>query len=343
MYIIKKTGYIVGAHNILPQTAPPYGACEPYRVKKVGRVLTLEDERSKENNSCTLMQLLSDYCDAYFKKCGDCDKNCTHPSGKCSGSCADCLKEIQYHRTDGRTEYDCKNMLRYYTCHTIWKRCSEMMYALETIDLERYPKFNILSIGCGAAPDLMAFNEAVDNKKISYHGIDIANKWKDIHNFIIQRAHNTDINFERRDIYEMLDESSAATSPYNVLILQYMIAGHIYSDRAEKIDYLFDEIIDKLIAKKPTDLPLLLIINDIDHKSWIRDYFNLFIKKLRERGLTFKHNKRHFVPREEGENAGSKIYASRANKFTSVIPAEHRDKYHADAPCSAAQLIIEVT
>ena len=112
----------------------------------------------------------------YFKKCGDCGEKCTHPSGKCSGSCTDCLKEIQYHHSDGRTEYDCKNMLRYYTCHTIWKRCSEIMYALGTIDLEKYPRFNILSIGCGAAPDLMAFNKVASDKKISYTGIDIAIK-----------------------------------------------------------------------------------------------------------------------------------------------------------------------
>jgi hypothetical protein len=122
-----------------------------------------------------------------------------------------------------------------------------------------------------------------------------------------------------------------------------MIAGHIYSDRAEKISHLFDEIIDKLIVKKPKDSPLLLIINDIDHKTWITDYFNLFIKELRKHNLTFTYNKRHFVPREDGENAGSKIYTSRANKFTLLIPAEHRDKYNAHAPCSAAQLIVEVT
>jgi hypothetical protein len=121
-----------------------------------------------------------------------------------------------------------------------------------------------------------------------------------------------------------------------------MIAGHIYSDREEKIEFLFDEIIDKLIAKKPKDSPFLLIINDIDHKSWICDYFNLLVQKLRKRGLTFSYNKRHFTPREDGENAGSKLYASRANKFTSLIPKEHREKYYAHASCSAAQLIIEV-
>ena len=123
-----------------------------------------------------------------------------------------------------------------------------------------------------------------------------------------------------------------------------MIAGHIYDgNRAEKIELLFDEIINKLIVGKTCASPLLFIINDIDHKSWICDYFNLFTKKLRKHGFSFKADNRHFEPRENGENAGSKLYKSRTNKFLSLIPAEHRDKYNATTPCSAAQLIIEVT
>ena len=312
-------------------------------IRKTGYVLA-ENYTTKESNPISdggaLMKQLTDHCDYYFK-CGDCGEKCTHPAGKCSGDCADCLKEIQYHRSDGRTDYDCKNMLRYYTCHTIWKRCSEIMYALETIRLEKYTGFNILSIGCGAAPDLMAFNEVANGKKVSYHGVDIATKWKDIHDFIIRKSGNADVNFERRDIYEILDENPHKN--YNIIILQYMIAGHIYSDRTEKINFLFGEIIDKLITNKTKNSPLLLIINDIDHKSWLCDYFNLFIKKLRDNGLEFSYSKRHFKPREDGENAGSKIYPSRANKFTSHISAEQRDRYNAHAPCSAAQLIVEVT
>ncbi len=212
--------------------------------------------------------------------------------------------------------------------------------------MEKYPSLNVLSIGCGAAPDLMAFNEVAGNKKLSYNGIDIAAKWKDIHDYILRKTDATDIRFERRDVYDMLDTLDTSDGPpvnYNVLVLQYMIAGHIHSDRAEKIDFLFDELIDKLIARKPKNSPLLLIINDIDHKAWICDYFNLFVLKLRKRGLTFDYHKRHFEPREDGNNAGSKKYISRANKFTSIIPTEHRDKYNAHAPCSAAQLIVEVS
>jgi hypothetical protein len=191
----------------------------------------------------------------------------------------------------------------------------------------------------------MAFEQIAGTKKVRYHGIDIEPAWKEIHGIIqdgVNKYDNIDVTFENKDIYKILDESSKKAIPYNVIILQYMVAGHIYGDRAEKIDALFDEIADKLIMNKTCKSPLLLIINDIDHKSWICDYFNLLTKKLRKRGLSFNADKRHFEPREDGENAGSKLYKSRTNRFLSLISTEHRDKYKSDAPCSAAQLIIEV-
>ena len=331
MYYVRKIGYVEAV-----------GAAQSHRVVKyTGYVEPIEKQYSSEG----LLQRLTDYCDRYFRKCDDCGEKCNHPSGKCSGSCADCLKEIQYHRTNARSEYDCKNMLRYYTCHIIWKRCSEIIYALETLDLGKYPRFDVLSIGCGAAPDLTAFQSVVRDKQISYHGVDIEPKWRDIHDFITRNAYGVDVDFERQDIYKLLDnpDSSINSLRYNVIVLQYMIAGHIHGDRADKIDFLFDEIIDKLVLNKPKDSPLLLIINDIDHKAWIRDYFNLFVRKLRKRGLNFEYKKRHFKPREDGENEGSKIYPSRAGKFTSRISEEYREKYNAHAPCSAAQLIVEIT
>jgi SAM-dependent methyltransferase len=213
------------------------------------------------------------------------------------------------------------------------------MYALEALELNKYSKFNILSIGCGTAPDLMAFNNIIKNKKISFLGIDISPTWYDIHNKIKRLSHNSNVNFQTKDIYKTL-ENEDLSGKFNVIILQYMIAGHIYSDRAEKLDFLFDKLIEKLIIKKPEKTPLMFIINDIDHKSWICDYFNLFIKKLRKAGLNFEYYKRHFESREE--NDGSKQYKERTNKFTAIISKEQKEKYNADAPCSAAQLIIEV-
>ena len=121
-HIVKFNGYVVqcGAESACGgEWQPRPDKLEDERFLG-NHVLKSDSEgNSKHFDSCILMQQLTDHCDYYFKKCGDCGEQCTHPSGKCSGSCADCLKEIQWHRTDGRTEYDCKNMLRYYTCHTM--------------------------------------------------------------------------------------------------------------------------------------------------------------------------------------------------------------------------------
>jgi hypothetical protein len=98
-------------------------------------------------------------------------------------------------------------MLRYYACHTIWKRCSEILYALDKLNLEKYSAFNILSIGCGAAPDLMAFEQLKKGKIIRYHGIDAEPKWDEIHGFISQKTEsirNINVCFETRDIYDRI-------------------------------------------------------------------------------------------------------------------------------------------
>lgn len=47
-----------------------------------------------------------------------------------------------------------------------------MIYGLKQIELSEYPYFHILSLGCGGAPDLMAFQYMNYNKKISYVGLD---------------------------------------------------------------------------------------------------------------------------------------------------------------------------
>jgi hypothetical protein len=236
-------------------------------------------------------------------------------------------------------------MLRYYTCHTAWKRCSEILYALDTIDLKKYPSFDILSIGCGAAPDLMAFELAAGGRQVRYHGIDIASEWDEIHNCIEWSAdweNCVTAKFEQGDVYEMFASPVALTEPYNVIVLQYMIAGHVYSDRADRIEDLFECVINRLVANKRADSPMLIIINDIDHKSWICDYFNLLTRKLHRYGYTFRATKRHFEKREDGENNGSILYKSNSSRFLQIIPSDHREKYNSHAPCSAAQLIIEV-
>ncbi len=58
---------------------------------------------------------------------------------------------------------------------------SKSMIALDFVDISQYPYFSILSIGCGAAPDLMAFEEIVEDKAIYYKGYDRNPLWRPIH------------------------------------------------------------------------------------------------------------------------------------------------------------------
>ena len=133
-----------------------------------------------------LLDTIVDFCDKKFTtladKCGNCF--CTHPTGKCSGSCYDCLHQVHENfydvtkrKKDEKLMYDCPKMLYQYVCQFSYLYASEIEHALmEKKDyMKDYPYFHILSLGCGACADLMAFEsfyhkEGFD-KKISYFGI----------------------------------------------------------------------------------------------------------------------------------------------------------------------------
>lgn len=105
-----------------------------------------------------LIDDLVEYCDEQYQsgECGACTgkDRCVN---ECDGNCKLCLDDIHFHEQQRRTQYDCERLLYYYVCRYSYKYCSEMIYALRQIDLSDYPYFHILSMGCGGAPDLMAF------------------------------------------------------------------------------------------------------------------------------------------------------------------------------------------
>ena len=105
-----------------------------------------------------LIDDLVEYCNEQYQsgECGACTgkDRCVN---ECDGNCKLCLDDIHFHEQQRRTQYDCERLLYYYVCRYSYKYCSEMIYALRQIDLSDYPYFHILSMGCGGAPDLMAF------------------------------------------------------------------------------------------------------------------------------------------------------------------------------------------
>lgn len=171
----------------------------------------------------SLIHDLTEFCDQEYKPHCQNDPclDCTHPSGKCSGSCLECSKQINYHTEGGRSLYNCQNYIYYYTVKYSWKYASEIMYALKMLDFSKYPQYQILSLGCGNAPDLMAFDAlrfTYGNKNFSYRGYDISDCWQTIHRKIIDYSAiypNATVQFEISDVFDGL----VVNNIYNFLII----------------------------------------------------------------------------------------------------------------------------
>ena len=83
----------------------------------------------------SLIHDLTEFCDQEYKPHCQNDPclDCTHPSGKCSGSCLECSKQINYHTEGGRSLYNCQNYIYYYTVKYSWKYASEIMYSARSL------------------------------------------------------------------------------------------------------------------------------------------------------------------------------------------------------------------
>lgn len=291
----------------------------------------------------SLLENLILYCKDQFYEYGDC-RHCNHPSGECSGSCLNCSEEVNFHKAGGRTDYDCQKFMYYYVCRYSCKYCSEIMYALEQIDCYKYPVYNILSVGCGSAPDLMAFEEMclVDCKKIFYKGYDVNQYWTPIHETISQYAtstNNINVEFINRNIFEVLDQGKPAVRHYNVIVLEYLLSHFSLDNRKYLADVLFSRLIKVVLSNRLDNSPFLFIINDIDHDS-VRSLFDILLSKLCNGGYKFFPQKVHFKRREFDYHDGSVLYSLGKNKFR--IPDKLKDEFNCAINCTSAQLIVEV-
>jgi len=217
------------------------------------------------------------------------------------------------------------------------------MYALESIALDDYPYYKILSLGCGAAPDLMAFEQINSKykKKMGYRGCDINPLWENLHKKIEAYCSENEIakKFETKDVFDVLSEMKNFKIPFNVVIMQYLISSFPNNQRANLTSALFEGLINNVISKKRNNEPLLVIINDLDHNTLARNYFQLLLSMLKNRGFHGSVSKRHFTTRSKDYGDKSVQYKNANNKF--IIPYAI-EKFDCAVKCSSAQIIIEV-
>lgn len=292
----------------------------------------------------SMLEAATSYCAAMFQQYAIC-RHCTHPSGRCSGSCRDCSEQVNYHKDGGRTDYDCQNFMYYYTCRYSWKYCSEILYAMEQIDSSRYPAYNILSLGCGGAPDLMAFEmrfPEADGKSIAYTGYDANPYWQIIHALIYGYAQARGIaaRFLTQNIFAALDDEKTELHSFNIIILQYLISHFQPDGRSDSAERLFAGLINKILRHPARVSPTLFLLNDIDHSD-IRNCYALFLRKLSESGYSATIIiRRHFKEREYDYGDDSTQHVSQNNKFS--IPETIKTKFDCAIRCTSAQLIVEV-
>lgn len=209
--------------------------------------------------------------------------------------------------------------------------------------MDNYPCYDILSLGCGAAPDLMVFDflNQRAKKPIRYRGYDRNFRWKPIHdeieNYMACEYDYVDAKFKQKDVFDILLKDKQRPN-YNVLIMEYLLS-HLYNtSQISYINDLYSSIIDNVIAYKRSDSPFLIIINDIDGQNKGRDYFWSLQEEIEDAGYHCNVIARCFKPSLYLK--GAERYPYDYNKFS--IPAPIKEVYKCAIRCESAQLIIEV-
>ena len=256
----------------------------------------------------------------------------------CRGDCKNCLDDLHFHRNQIRDEYDCERLLDYYVCRYSYKYCSEMIYALESVDLSMYPFLHILSLGCGGAADLMAFDYFKYPQKVSYMGFDNNPYWDKVHHEIEKIYAGGSVRFFRNiDVLDFFAENPVQKC--NVLSIEYLVSFFYKTIGDGGMEQWFQQLVEQVIEYKPSNSPLLVIINDVDSINTGRDTFLLLRRIIENCGLTISFEKRMRF-KDAPYYPNSIQYPSKQNKF--IIPSFVKDSYCPAINCESAQLILEV-
>ncbi len=238
-----------------------------------------------------LKDVLLDWCENQYDpdQSGHCGVHCSNRKN-CNGNCDDCLDQVHwYPSSNGRADYTCQNLMYAYVLRFTEKYSQQIATALSTVDLSEYPYFNIFSIGCGATPDLMAFEEIVGDQDIYYKGYDRNPLWQPVHSIIENYTKPTPhitAKLRREDIFDVFSDGRPARIHYNVVVIQYLLS-HLYNTGQQgQTTKLFQGIIENIILNSSEDSPFLIIITDVDSRFKGRSSWFLFLDMLESAGFS---------------------------------------------------------
>lgn len=296
-----------------------------------------------------LIDSIMGFCDREYNhaQTGRCCDNCQHEGG-CSGSCKDCLEEIHYpsRYPNGKRLYDCPNLINFYVCDYTYKYATEMYYLLQKSSaLKQLQNYRVFSIGCGACPDLMAFEAYLHKnnlrKTIVYRGIDKNPLWEPVHSQVRQYSTDeiTDVNLATEDVFTFFEQF--CVGDINVLVLQYIISALYVSEGASAINKLFEVIVDGVVKHKRNSEPFVILINDVNSRNMGRDLFTNLKTKLQLSGYHGYCEQFYF---DKNIKVEAQRYGTKHEKSSAMTPelASKYQKYEPWQFCTSAQLLIEI-
>ena len=221
-----------------------------------------------------------------------------------------------------------------------------MLYLLRKSEkLKLIDKYHILSIGCGATPDLMAFEqyayETGVDKDICYFGVDVNPRWRNVHERII--AYNSSVinrvTFKYKDAIKYFNKTPIPNT--NVIVLQYVISHFYNTGQIGQIKDFFVNLVKNVVDQKSRNEPLIILINDVNSCYRGRNFFEDFAKILGD----YKHKgyfwKFYFDYRIQND---FQRYGEKHPQNSTLFDLReiNLDIYESWNECSSAQMLIEI-
>ncbi len=243
----------------------------------------------------------------------------------------------------GMKDYVCERMLNFYVCDYTVKYASELLYLMrKSKALKQIEDYHVLSIGCGACPDLMAFerycHEKSYDKKVSYIGIDVNERWQSIHKQI--ESYRTKTLYKTQFRYMDAVTEEINISHANVIVLQYVISHFYNTGQIGEIENFFENLVQNIIVRRQQGKPLVVLINDVNSNNRGRDCFTKLAKILD--GVGLKENSQGYYFDYYIQNDFQRYGIRHESKEVLYNIPKELDVYEPWEFCSSAQLLIEV-
>lgn len=196
----------------------------------------------------------------------DC-KTCKHHS-RCLSNAAKMLNIAHFDRSV--TVYPCQRVVNNYVCRYMHRYSSEVcnLISLYSDYFNSLNNIHVLSLGCGASPDLLALKFLFESKAINYVGIDYNKEWQKYHEFF-QDSENkrNNVNYYYLDFFEVIDRLNKENKnlQFNVVVMNYVVSTISINHDHEEITELFSKIKSRILDYLPENS--LFIINDINNKD----------------------------------------------------------------------------